>query len=67
MALNLLRLNRIYVKTAMATKIVVISSSLDVTYEEVKTFALLPQLQPRDFFEFFIRNCFRFLDDVLHK
>ena len=51
----------------MAAKIVVISSSLDVTYEEVKTFALLPQLQPRDFFEFFIRNCFRFLDDVLHK
>ena len=51
----------------MATKIVVISSSLDVTYEEVKTFALLPQLQPRDFFEFFIRNCFQFLDDVLHK
>ena len=30
-------------------------------------FALLPQLYPQDFVDFFIRNYFRFLDDVFHK
>ena len=30
-------------------------------------FALLPRLYPQDFVDFFIRNYFRFLDDVFHK
>ena len=30
-------------------------------------FALLPQLYRHDFVDFFIRNYFRFLDDVFHK
>ena len=30
-------------------------------------FALLPQLYPQDFVEFFIRKYIRFLDDLFHK
>ena len=30
-------------------------------------FAILPQIYPKDFVDFFIRNYFRFLDDVFHK
>ena len=30
-------------------------------------FAVLPQIYPKDFADFFIRNYFRFLDDVFHK
>ena len=30
-------------------------------------FALLPQLHPQDFVDFFICNDIRFLDDVFHK
>ena len=30
-------------------------------------FALLPQLYPQDFVYFFIRNNFRFSNDVFHK
>ena len=38
-----------------------------VAYEEVKMFPLLPQLYLQDFVDFFIRNYFRFLDDIFHK
>ena len=51
----------------MGTKFAVVVSNLVVTYKEVKMFALLPQLYPQDFVDFFIRNYFRFLDDVFHK
>ena len=30
-------------------------------------FAVLPQIYPKDFADFFIRNYFRFLVDVFHK
>ena len=29
-------------------------------------FALLPQIYPRDFVDYFVRNYFRFLDDIFH-
>ena len=51
----------------MGTKFAVVGSNLVVAYEEVKMFALLPQLYPQDFVYFFIRNYFRFLDEVFHK
>ena len=51
----------------MGTKFAVVGSNLVVAYEEVKMFALLPQLYPKDFVDFFICNYFRFLDDVFHK
>ena len=34
---------------------------------EVQVFALLPQLYPEDFVDFFVRNYFRFLDNIFHK
>ena len=51
----------------MDTKFPVVGRNLVVAYEEVKIFASLPQLYPQDFVDFFIRNYFRFLDDVFHK
>ena len=51
----------------METKLAVVGSNLVVAYEEVNMSALLPQLYPQDFVDFFIRNDFRFLDDVFHK
>ena len=51
----------------MGTKFEVVGSNLVVAYEEVKMFALLPQLYPQYFVDTFIRNCFQFLDDVVHK
>ena len=51
----------------MGTKFPVVGRNLVVAYEEVKIFASLPQLYPQDFVDFFIRNYFRFLDDVFHK
>ena len=44
----------------MGTKFTVFGSNLVVTYEEVKMFALFPQLYPQDFVDFFTRNYFRF-------
>ena len=52
---------------AMGTKFAVVGSNLVVTCQEVKMFALLPQLYPEDFVDVFIRNYFRFLDDAFHK
>ena len=68
---NYFYINGIYIHqikgTAMGTKFAVVGSNLVVAYEEVKMLALLPQLYPQDFVNFFIRNYFRFLDDVFHK
>ena len=33
---------------------------------EIKMFTLLPQIYPRDFVDYFVRNYFRFLDDIFH-
>ena len=38
-----------------------------VAHEEIKMFALLAQLYPEDFVDFFIRNYFQFLDHIFHK
>ena len=51
----------------MGAKFAVVGSNLVVAYKEVKMFALLLQLYSQDFVDFFIRNYFRFLDDVFHK
>ena len=50
----------------MGTIFAVVGSNLTVTYFEVKMFALLPQIYPRDFVDYFVRNYFRFLDDIFH-
>ena len=49
--------------TAMGTIFAVVGSNLMVAYFEEKIF-ILPQIYPRHFDDFFIRNYFRFLDDV---
>ena len=63
-------MNGIYIRqikgTAPGTKFAVVGSNLVVAYKEVKMFALLPQLYPQDFVDFFIRNYFQFLD-VFHN
>ena len=51
----------------MGTKFAVGGSNLVVAYEEVKTFALLPQLYSQDIVDFFMCNYFRFLGNFLHK
>ena len=53
--------------TAIGTKFAVVGSNLVVAYKEIKLFALLPQIYPRDFVDFLLRNYFRFLDDIFHK
>ena len=46
---------------AMGTIFAVVDSNLTVAYFEVKMFALLPQIYPRDFVDYFVvRNYFRF-------
>ena len=47
----------------MGTKFAVVGSNLVVAYKEVKMFALLPQLYPQDFVDFWLlfsvfRQCF---------
>ena len=68
---NYFYINGIYIHqikgTAVGTKFAVVGSNLVVAYEKVKMLALLPQLHPQGFFDFFIRNYFRFLDDVFDK
>ena len=51
----------------MGTIVAVVGRNLTVAYFEVKIFALLPQIYPRDFVGYFVRNYFRFLDDIFHK
>ena len=52
--------------TAMGTIFAVVGSNLTVAYFEVQMFALLPQIYPRDFVDYFVRNYFRFLDGIFH-
>ena len=51
----------------MGTIFAVVRSNLTVACSEEKMFAILPQIYPKDFVDFFISNYFRFLDDVFHK
>ena len=53
-------------ETAMGTIFAVVGRNSTVAYFEVKIFALLPQIYPRDFVDYFVRNYFRFLDDIFH-
>ena len=53
--------------TAMGTKYAVVGSNLVVAFEEIKMFALIPQLYQQDFVDFLIHNYFRFLDNIFHK
>ena len=71
----ILEFNHFYIKnyfyhqikgTAMGTIFAVVGSSLAVAYFE-EMFAILPQIYPKDFVDFFIRNYFQFLDDIFHK
>ena len=50
----------------MGTTFAVVGSNLTVAYFEVKMFALLPQIYPRNFVDFFVRKYFRFLHDIFH-
>ena len=52
---------------AMGAPAAVVGSNLVVAYLEVQIFARLPDIFPLDFVDFFIRNYFRFLDDLFHK
>ena len=51
----------------MGTKFAVVGSNFIVAYNEIKLFALLPQLYPQDFVDFLLQNYFRFLDDIFCK
>ena len=43
----------------------VVGTNLTVAYFEVKMFAFLPQTYSRDFIDYYLRNYFRFFDDIL--
>ena len=51
----------------MGAPAAVVGSNLVVAYLEVRLFTRLPDLFPANFVDFFIRNYFRFLDDLFHK
>ena len=53
--------------TVMETKLAVVGSNLAVPYKKIKIFALLPQIYSQDFVDYFLRNYFRFLDDILYN
>ena len=50
----------------MGTIFVVFGINVTLAYFEGKMFALLPQIYPTDFVYYFVRNYFRFLDDIFH-
>ena len=52
---------------AMGAPCMVVGSNLVVAYLEKRMFNMLPQVFPQDFVDFFIRNYFRFIDDVIHQ
>ena len=52
---------------AMGAPAMVVGSNLVVAYLEIRMFERLPEVFPQDFVDFFIRNYFRFIDDVIHK
>ena len=68
---NFFYINGIYIHqikgTSMGITFAVVGSNLVVAYQEIKMFALLPQLHRQDFADFFECKYFQFLDDVLHK
>ena len=49
------------------TKFAVVGNNSVVACKEIKLFALLLEVYPKDFVDFFLRNYFRFLDDIFHK
>ena len=51
----------------MGTKLAIVSNNLVVADKEVQMFALLPQLYPQVFIDFFIYNYFQLLDNAFHK
>ena len=53
--------------TAMGTPAAVVYANLTVAYIEYKMFTKLPDLYPKDVVDFFIRNYYRFLDDIFFK
>ena len=53
--------------TATGSTFSVVGANLVVAFKEVILFRRLPDLYPADFVHWFIRNYFRFLDDVFHK
>ena len=69
--LNYFYINGAYIHqinvTAMENEFALVGSNLVVAYEEVKMFALFPQLYTQDFVDLFILNYFWFLDDIFHK
>ena len=50
----------------MRTSFANFGSNSTVAYFEVKMFALLPQIYPQDFVDYFVSNYFRFLEDIFH-
>ena len=50
----------------MRTSFANFGSNSTVAYFEVKMFALLPQIYPQDFADYFVSNYFRFLEDIFH-
>ena len=53
--------------TAMGTHAAVVFAKLTVAFLEVKLFIRLPEIFSRDAVEIFIKNYFRFLDDLNYK
>ena len=51
---------------AMGAPCMVVGSNLVVAYLEIRMFERMPEVFPQDFVDFFIRNYFRFIDDVIH-
>ena len=51
----------------MGTISAIVGSNLMVAYFEENMFAILPQIYPRNFVDFFFCNYFRFLHNVSHK
>ena len=68
---NYVHINNVYYHQhkggAMGAPCMVVGSNLVVAFLEKRMFTLLPQVFPQDFVDFFIRNYFRFIDDVIHQ
>ena len=68
---NFFRFHDFFIKQimgfAMGTKAAVSSANLVVGFLELKMFALLPSVYPKDLVDFIIRTYFRFLDDIFHQ
>jgi hypothetical protein len=51
----------------MGAPAMVVGSNLVVAFLEKRMFTILPQVFPTDFVDFFVRNYFRYIDDVIHQ